>query len=87
MTQLAFLEEEKSLPEGHGADHVVQWHVFRSRSQAEAFAHGIYLEGGQELVGGHTRDSIGLLYWVGVYVADLEQWGNRAAVNKHGASP
>lgn len=86
MTHLAILEEEQSLPEGHGADLIVQWHVFRSRPQAEQFARGIHLAEGQELVGGYTRDSIGVLYWVGVHVGDLEKWGNRAAVNKHGAS-
>ena len=87
MTHLAILEEEQSLPEGHGADRIVQWHVFRSRAQAERFAEGIHLGAGQELVGGFTRDSLGILYWVGVHVEDLEEWGNRGAVNKHGASP
>lgn len=86
MTHLAILERERSLPEGHGADLIVQWHVFRSRPEAERFALGIHLGQGQELVGGFTRDSIGLLYWVGVHVDDLERWGNRGAVNKHGAS-
>jgi hypothetical protein len=87
MTNLAMLEQEQSLPEGRGADHIVQWHVFRSRPRAEQFARGVHLSEGQELVGGYTRDSIGVLYWIGVHVADLEKWGNRAAVNKHGASP
>lgn len=87
MTHLAILEEEQSLPEGHGADRIVQWHVFRSRAQAERFAEDIHLGAGQELVGGFTRDSLGILYWVGVHVEDLEKWGNRDAVNKHGASP
>ena len=87
MTHLAILEEEQSLPEGHGADRIVQWHVFRSRPQAERFAEGIHLAAGQELVGGFTRDSLGILYWVGVHVEDLAKWGNRDAVNKHSASP
>lgn len=87
MRPLEFLEEERSLPEGHGHDHIVQWHVFRARDQAEHFAEGVHLESDQRLVGGRTRDSVGILYWVGVQVDDLERWGNRAAVNKHGASP
>lgn len=86
MTDFAFLEEEQPLPEGHGHDHIVQWHVFRSRSAAETFARGIRLERDQRMVGGFSRDSVGVLYWVGVHVDDLEAWGNRSAVNKHGAS-
>lgn len=86
MQDLGFLQEEQSLPEGHGRDRIVQWHVFRSRSETEQFARGIRLGPGQTCVGGCTRDSFGVLYWVGVQVDDVEAWGNRAAVNKHGAS-
>jgi len=86
MRDLDFLDEEKSLPEGHGSDRVVQWHVFRSRAETEQFARAIRLGAGQTMVGGFTRDSLGGLYWVGVQVDDLDAWGNRAAVNKHGAS-
>lgn len=43
------------------------------------------LSEGQDLVGGWTRDSVGMLYWVGVHVDDLERWGNAGAVHKHGA--
>ena len=87
MTEYAFLEEEQALPEGRGRDRIVQWHVFRSGPQAQAFARGVRLGPGQHLVGGFTRDSVGVLYWVGVQVDDLDAWGNRGAVNKHGASP
>lgn len=81
-----FLSHELSLPEGHGKDNVVQWHVFRSREAAEAFVPGVKLTESQHLVGGYTRDSVGPLWWVGVQVDDLDRWGNRTAVNKHGAS-
>ncbi|WP_018953678.1 hypothetical protein [Thioalkalivibrio sulfidiphilus] len=81
-----FLAHELALPEGHGKDHVVQWHVFRSREAAEAFMPHVKLAEGQQLVGGYTRDSVGPLWWVGVQVDDLDRWGNRTAVNKHGAS-
>ncbi|WP_043739850.1 hypothetical protein [Thioalkalivibrio nitratireducens] len=87
MTELALLDQEHPLPEGRGNDRIVQWHVFRARGQAETFAHGVRLAPGQRLVGGFTRDSLGRLYWVGVQVDDLDAWGNRSAVNKHGASP
>ena len=81
---LDFLEKERSLPGGHGHDRIVQWHVFRARDKAERFAQHVELSSGQELVGGWTRDSVGMLYWVGVQVDDLEHWGNAGAVHKHG---
>jgi hypothetical protein len=81
------LSRERGLPEGHGEDRIVQWHVFRSREQAEAFLPQVRLAEGQRLIGGRARDSIGVLWWVGVQVDDLEKWGDRRAVNKRGASP
>lgn len=81
------LNQELALPEGHAEDRIVQWHVFRTRHQAEAFVPGVKLGKGQSLTGGFTRDSIGPLWWVGVQVDDVGQWGNLRAVNKHGASP
>lgn len=81
---LDFLENERSLPDGDGHDRIVQWHVFRARDKAERFAHHVELSTGQKLVGGWTRDSVGMLYWVGVQVEDLELWGNAGAVHKHG---
>ncbi|NIR62079.1 MAG: hypothetical protein GWO02_22640 [Gammaproteobacteria bacterium] len=79
--QLEFLSQERPLPHG-GRDNVVQWHVFRTREAAEAFAPSVRLGAGQRLVGGYSRDSIGPLWWVGVQVDDIERWGNRQAVNK-----
>lgn len=81
------LAHELALPEGHGHDHIVQWHVFRTRDAAEEYIPCIKLDDGQAIVGGHTRDSVGALYWVGVQVDNLAAWGNDTAVNKHGASP
>jgi hypothetical protein len=86
MLDVDMLSHEVALPEGQGRDGVVQWHAFRSRSAAEDFVPGMKLGAGQRLVGGYTRDSIGPLWWVGVQVDDIESWGNRAAVNKRGAS-
>ncbi|ADC72476.1 MULTISPECIES: hypothetical protein [unclassified Thioalkalivibrio] len=85
--KLDFLDQEHSLPEGHGHDKIVQWHVFRDRERAEHFADHVELGEGQELVGGWTRDSVGKLYWVGVHVEDLERWGNVGAVHKHTGRP
>ena len=86
MRDVDLLSHELGLPEGHGHDHVVQWHVFRSREKAEQFMTGIRLGEGQQLVGGHTRDSIGAIWWVGVQVEDVERWGNHSAINKHAAN-
>lgn len=86
MRDVGLLDHELALPEGHGKDRVVQWHVFRTRDQAAAFLPSIKLADGQSLVGGYTRDSVGPLWWLGVQVDDVERWGNRGSVNKHGAS-
>lgn len=86
MRDIELLDHELSLPEGHGHDGIVQWHVFRAKAQAEAFMPGIKLGEGQHLIGGYTRDSVGPLWWVGVQVKDAQSWGNRGAVNKHAAS-
>ncbi|ARU32475.1 hypothetical protein CAP31_12765 [Sulfuriferula sp. AH1] len=64
-------------------NHVVSWHVFRTLSEAEAYADHIVLNPGQHLAGGIDHDSVGSLWWVGVEVDDLSRWGNAAAVNKH----
>lgn len=77
------LERERPLPNADPQkSHVVYWHVFRNRDEVAAFSRRILLEEGERLVGGHTADSIGALWWVGVQVEDLEAWGNRRAVHK-----
>jgi len=83
MVDVSFLEQERSLPDGSGRRPVVQWHVFRRREAAAAFAPAIRLAEGQQLVGGYSRDSVGPLWWVGVKVEDVSRWGNVAAINKH----
>ncbi len=83
MSEYRFLAAERSLPDRENRGNVVQWHVFRSREQAQAFIPSIRLTPGQELVGGYSRDSVGAFWWVGVQVADLAQWGNPGAINKH----
>lgn len=81
------LDHAHRLPEGHGKDGIVHWHCFRQREAAVAFIPSIRLDREQQLVGGRTEDSLGPLWWVGVRIPDLDQWGNVQAVNKHGASP
>jgi hypothetical protein len=83
MAELSFLSEEHTLPRHPDRERMVQWHVFRSRTAAEAFVPAIRLGDNQRLVGGYSRDSVGPLWWVGVQVDSLEQWGNRLAINKH----
>ncbi len=75
--------DERPLPAVRGEGNIVQWHVFRSREEAERFVPAVRLGPGQQLVGGRSSDSIGPLWWVGVRVDDLERWGNRLAINKH----
>lgn len=84
-TFIELLDEIHALPQGHGQDGVVQWHCFRHREDAAGFIPSIRLTEDQALVGGHTEDSLGPLWWVGVHVGNLGRWGNLQAVNKHGA--
>lgn len=78
-----FLAEFRQLPVHQANNRIVQWHVFRDIFQADEYSSHIHLSKGQTIVGGSDADSIGPLWWVGVEVDDLKQWGNRAAVNKH----
>ncbi|HQU14958.1 MAG: hypothetical protein B7Z66_01850 [Chromatiales bacterium 21-64-14] len=81
-TQSSLFLTERALPREPGDGNVVQWHAFRRREDAERFGPAVRLGPGQRLVGGHTRDSVGPLWWVGVQVDDLSRWGNRQAINK-----
>lgn len=80
--QSSLFLNERALPRAPGDGNVVQWHAFRRREDAERFVPSVRLGPGQQLVGGRTRDSLGPLWWVGVQVDDLDQWGNRQAINK-----
>ncbi len=77
-----FLNEERPLPQ-NGRGNVVQWHVYRRIGEARAHLTHIMLGQGQHIVGGHSHDSIGDLWWVGVEVDNIGHWGNRSAINKH----
>ena len=75
----------RQVPTHDHHDHVVFWHVFRTLSEAESYAEHVVLSEGQSLAGGVDHDSIGSLWWVGVEVDNITQWGNFTAVNKHAA--
>lgn len=81
-----FLSQERSLPGKTGKGNVVQWCVFRSKEAAIEHVRAVRLSPGQHLVGGYSRDSIGPLWWIGVRVDSLSDWGNKSAINKRGSS-
>ncbi|MDH5258196.1 MAG: hypothetical protein OEX07_09305 [Gammaproteobacteria bacterium] len=56
--------------------HVSYSHVFRSPESALAFTRGIMLGKGETVIAGHTRDSVGDLWWLGIRVDDFGQWKN-----------
>lgn len=88
MEMESILDEQRSLPQGRGQDGIVQWRYFRRREDAVKHLHNaIRLADDQTLVGGCSQDSLGPLWWVGVKVGNVGDWGNLQAVNKHGASP
>lgn len=82
MARAEFLNQDRPLPQA-GSGNVVQWHVYRSQREARNHVADVMLGEGQHLTGGHSSDSIGDLWWVGVQVDDLKRWGNRSAINKH----
>lgn len=84
MNQEAILDEVRDLPSTETVARAVTWHMFRTREEARERLHGICLEDGQSLIGGHSQDSVAPYWWVGVQVDNLEQWGHTDAVNLHG---
>lgn len=86
MSEQMIFDCQSPLPSLDNGEGVVHWHAFRLREQAEAFLPSVRLAEGQNLVGGYTEDSVGVLWWVGVRVDDVDRWGNRQAVNKHAVS-
>lgn len=81
----AILNEMREAPSIQPMENVVNWSIFRRRSEAEDYIHNIRLGKDQILVGGQGRDSIGPYWWVGVRVQDLEKWGSPHAVHKRDA--
>ncbi|MEW6312668.1 MAG: hypothetical protein AB1513_01270 [Pseudomonadota bacterium] len=83
MDSLVMLEQARRLPERDMPGRLVQWHVFRDITEAAEYAGHVVLGQGQHLAGGWDSDSVGKLWWIGVEVDDLRQWGNPGAINKH----
>lgn len=84
MMDAAFLNEEREVPSGQSQSRIVAWSIFRSKEDASRFLEHVHLATGQQLVGGHSQDSVARYWWVGVQVNDLEHWGHSAAINKRG---
>lgn len=74
------LKQQCALPQDAEAERIVMWKVFRSLAEALEYPRHIMLGADQSLVGGHSQDSAGDLWWVGVKVANLETWGNSQAI-------
>ncbi len=78
------LENDREVPSRVPLDNAVNWSLFRKRQDAESYLERVRLSDGHELVGGHSRDSIGDYWWVGVRVTSLSTWGHSQSINKHG---
>ncbi|WP_298137769.1 hypothetical protein [Acidiferrobacter sp.] len=77
------LENDRELPSLHPQDNAVHWSLFRRRKEAEQYLEHMRLDTGYELIGGHSHDSIGDYWWVGLRVPSIADWGHSRAVNKH----
>lgn len=74
------LTQSRNLPEDPKKDRVVMWKVFRDENAALEYSHHIILEPDQRIVGGCSKDSAGIFFWLGIEVPDLEAWGNTQAI-------
>ena len=74
------LVQPRTLPEDPQKERVVLWKVFRSEDEALEYSHHIILEPDQQIVGGNGTDSVGVFFWLGVEVPNLEKWGNSQAI-------
>ncbi|MHB1608620.1 MAG: hypothetical protein ACYCTF_05970 [Acidiferrobacter sp.] len=78
------LENDHEVPSRSPLPNAVNWALFRRRREAEDYLARVRLNAGHELIGGHSQDSIGDYWWVGVRVPSISTWGHPQAVNKHG---
>lgn len=78
------LENDREVPSRAPLENAVNWSLFRRRAEAEDYIDRIRLTEGHELIGGHSRDSIGDYWWIGIRVPSVNNWGSRQAINKHG---
>jgi len=78
------LENACEVPSQVPLENAVNWSIFRQRKKAENYLDQVRLSDGHELIGGHSQDSVGDYWWVGVRVRSVAAWGSRQAINKHG---
>lgn len=74
------LSSRRLLPRDPRAERVVVWRAFRDESQAIEYSRHILLDPGQRVVGGQGEDDVGVYYWLGVEVEDIEAWGHPQAI-------
>lgn len=77
---VAVLKNERALPDDPVQEKIVLWRTFRNTDEAVKFSGSVMLGDGQQLVGGIAHDSVGPLYWLGVHVENVSQWGNTKAI-------
>ena len=78
------LENDREAPSQKPLENAVNWSIFRRRDEAQRYVDRIRLSNGHELIGGHSQDSVGDYWWVGVRVPSVASWGSVQAINKHG---
>ena len=78
------LENNREVPSRSPLANAVNWSLFCHRKDAEDYLDRVRLDGGYELIGGHSQDSIGDYWWAGVRVSSIAHWGHSQAINKHG---
>ncbi|WP_297389634.1 hypothetical protein [Acidiferrobacter sp.] len=78
------LENDHEVPSRSPLQNAVNWSLFRRRKEAEDYLDRVRLDTGHELIGGHSQDSVGDYWWVGVRVTSIADWGHSQAINKHG---
>jgi hypothetical protein len=78
------LENDHEVPSRSPLVNAVSWALFRRRREAEDYLARVRLNAGHELIGGHSQDSVGDYWWVGVRVPSISAWGHPQAINKHG---
>jgi hypothetical protein len=78
------LENDREVPSRAPVDNAVNWSLFRRRKEAEDYIDRVRLSEGHELIGGHSQDSVGDYWWIGVRVPSVKQWGHPQSINKHG---
>ena len=78
------LENDHEVPSRRPLANAFNWSLFRRRQDAEDYLDHVRINDGYELIGGHSQDSVGDYWWVGVRVPSITDWGHTQAINKHG---